>query len=265
MEILFFSLAGACIIYFIIIAAYSGITTSFCGIWLCLAAIFLLMGCFNHRNSEKKGGMPRKLPVFVYTSFIIALLIFSYTMYLVTSAAAGRPELGADYVVVIGDRIYEDSLSASLKARLDRALLYHEESPRTVFVLSGGQAEGDPVPEALAMYNYLFLKGMPEHNMLIEMDSASTEESIVYSMRVIREANDRRNAVVLPFLRKDMEELRTGIITSDHNLYRSLRYARTADYPSPEGIGTKTDIVMFPHECVREACAIVWDYLTGRL
>ena len=265
MEVLLFAMAGACIIYFVIIAAYSGIATSFCGIWLCLAAIFILMGCFRHRSQEHKGSLPQFLPVFVYTSLILALGIFSFIMYLVTSTALEKPKEDADYVVVLGDRIYDTGLSASLIERLDRAYEYYLGHGSTVFILSGGQIGSDPVPEALAMYNYLHLKGMPERNMRIEMDSEDTEESIAYSLQLIKDAELKRNHTVLPFLRRDMEELKTGIITSDHNLYRSLRYARSAGYPDPGGIGTKTDIVMFPHECVREACIIVLEYLTGRL
>ena len=65
-------MAGACILYFMLIAAYSGISTSYIGIWLCLAAVFILMGFFGRKRERKREGMPRMLPVFIYTTFFMA-------------------------------------------------------------------------------------------------------------------------------------------------------------------------------------------------
>ena len=258
MELIFFSMAGACILYFMLIAAYSGISTSYIGIWLCLAAVFILMGFFGRKRERKREGMPRMLPVFIYTTFFMSMFIFALTMYLVTADARRKPVERADYVVVIGERIFEDGISNSLRLRLDRAYEYYTQNPDTVFILSGGQKEGDPVPEALAMYNYLFLKGVPEKNMLMEMSSTNTRENIYFSHRVIERDLKRHG-------REWNEDISTAILTSDFNMYRSLRYAGRAGYIDPGGIGTRTDMVMFPHECVRESCAIVAGYLMGEL
>ena len=163
MEIIFFSMAGICAIYFIIIVAYSGISTPFCGIWLILAAVFMMMGAFRARSHAKKGSMPRRLPIFVYTSFMMALCIFGATMYLVVSGTRQRPEGGLDYVVVVGDRVYDEGISNALSLKLDRA----------------------------------------------------------------------------------------------------MRYARETGYPEVYGISTDTDPILYPHECVKESCALVGDILTG--
>ncbi len=257
MEVIFFSLAGACIIYFIIIVIYSGIATSFCGIWLALAAVFILMGCFQAGRLRRKGGMPRKLPIFIYTSFVMAVGIFAATMYLVVSATDKRAEDGMDYVIVVGDRVFDTGISTALRLKLDRAYEYYLDNEDTIFVLSGGQTEGDPVPEAMAMYNYLYLKGVPEANMLIEMSSVVTRQNIVYSGSVIDRDLKRHHRGL------ERSDLRVGILTSDFNMYRALKYARTEGYGYICGISTSTDLVLYPHECVRESCALVMDFLKG--
>lgn len=265
MELIMFSLAGICFIYFIIIVAYSGISTAYCGIWLLLAAVFIVMGCFRARSRGRKDGMPRRLPIFVYTSFVLAMVVSIAAMSLVISGRERRTEADLDYVVIVGDRVFADGISTALRLKLDRAVQYFVENRRTILVLSGGQQEGDPVPEALAMYNYLRFRGVPEQNMVMEMDSENTRENIRFSLDIIEQDLQRRNRDVLPGLRRESEDLRIGILTSDFNMYRSMRYARKDGYPEVYGISTRTDLVLYPHECVRETCALVGDMLTGRL
>lgn len=263
MEIIFFSMAGICAIYFIIIVAYSGISTPFCGIWLILAAVFMMMGAFRARSHAKKGSMPRRLPIFVYTSFMMALCIFGATMYLVVSGTRQRPEGGLDYVVVVGDRVYDEGISNALRLKLDRAADYFLHDPGTVLVLSGGQKDGDPVPEALAMYNYLRLKGIPDASLLMEMSSEHTRENIELSLYVIEHDIEQRNSGLPPGRKRKLEDMEIGILTTDFNMYRAMRYAREAGYPEVYGISTDTDPILYPHECVKESCALVGDILTG--
>ena len=79
--------------------------------------------------------------------------------------AASPQEPGLDYVIVLGARVKEHTISDSLKKRLDRAIDYAQKNPDTYLVLSGGKGKDEPVSEAQAMYQYLVYNGVrPEQH-----------------------------------------------------------------------------------------------------
>lgn len=265
MEALFFLLSVACIVYFVVIVLYSGITTAFCGVWIFLAAVFAMMGYFCIHRGKNEGGLPKRLPVFVFTSFGLFAAIFAFTMNMVVKEAKKIPEQGLQYVIVLGAKVNPDGLSKSLKNRLDRAYAYYLENPRTKLILSGGQGSDEVVPEALAMYNYLHLRGVPEENMRIEMFSTSTAENIRFSKAEI-EADLLRRLPGSPKPRKEEEALpRVGIITSDFHVMRAAGIARKQGFAEVSGISAPTDSLLFVHMCVRECAAIIKDYIVGNL
>lgn len=65
---------------------------------------------------------------------ILCILVF------LGAATPGKANL--DYVIVLGARVKEHTVSNSLKKRLDRAIVYAEENPYTILVLSGRQGAG---------------------------------------------------------------------------------------------------------------------------
>ena len=259
METIFFLLSVACIVYFLVIVAYSGLSTSFCVVWVLLAGIFALMGYFCVRSRALKGGLPKRLPIFVFTSFFLAVALSAFIMNLVVKEAVKKPQPGLTYVVVLGARVYPDRLSNTLKKRLDRACAYYMENPETIFVLSGGRGKDEVVPEALAMYNYLHLQGIPEQNMLIEIASTDTLENIENSGRLITEDRNRHRGSYHP------KEVSIGILTSDFHVMRAVAIAKKLGFQHVSGIAAPSDSLLFLHSCVRECAAVVKDYLMGNL
>lgn len=252
MSVVCYILAALSLGYFGLICLYSGISTDFCGVWILIALIFLLMGFFVRREKKDRDGMPKRFPIFIYTTFVLlavsGLVIFGF----IVSYGTAESEDGCDYVIVIGDRIYDDGISTTLKKRLDLACDYAERNPDTVFVLSGGTDSGDTFPEALAMYNYLTIKGIPEDRMLLEAESDSTKQNIVYSLAIIDD--DLRTRMIPP-------PIVVGVLTSDFHIFRTRKIAEKI---YPEGlrpIVAKSDPVLFPHQCVRECCAVFRDHI----
>lgn len=187
MEILFIFAAAICILYFVLIVAYSGIGTSFCFIWLFFAALCGAMSFFSVYLGDHRHCLPKRGIVFISTTLVLGIMTMAVIMGLMAHAAYVPEQKNLDYVIVLGARVYPDKMSVSLKNRLDKAYEYHLENPETKFVLSGGQGDNEYLPEAVAMYNYLHLKGMPEDNMILEMFSTSTTENIAFSMIAIDE------------------------------------------------------------------------------
>lgn len=259
MEAIFFLLSVACIVYFIVIAAYSGLGTAFCGVWVFLAALFAVMGYFCIHRERSAGSLPKRLPVFVFTSFGLGVLLFAFIMNLVVQEAIKPAQPRLSYVVVLGAKVYPDRISKSLKNRLDRACAYYRENPRTKFILSGGQGRDEVVPEALAMYNYMHLQGVPEQNLLIEMSSQNTVENIRFSARVMEA--DKRSHYVSTW----PNPMQVGILTNDFHVMRAVRIAKKQGYQNVSGIAAPSDSLLFLHMCVRECAAVVKDCVMGNL
>ncbi|MDO4439107.1 MAG: YdcF family protein [Eubacteriales bacterium] len=259
MEAIFFLLSILCLVYFVIIVAYSGIGTAFCGVWIFFAAVLAMMGYFSMRKINKVGSLPKRLPVFVFTSFVLGVIVFSVIMNFVIKESRKAEKPGLNYVVVLGAKVYPDGISKSLKKRLDKAYEYHLENPDTIFVLSGGQGSDEVVPEALAMYNYLHLKGIPEEKLLIEMNSRNTLENIVFSKKQIDMDRKKHYYSAYP------DPLSIGILTSDFHVMRAVKIAKKQGYKNVYGIAAPSDSILFVHMCVRESAAIIKDYLMGNL
>lgn len=254
MNIVFFLASALCLGYFLLIVLYSGTGTDFCGIWIAIALVFLLMGIFHSIEKKDRNGMPKRFPVFVDTSFVLLFLICSVILVNVARYAALEDTEGCDYLIVIGERVYEDGISSTLKKRLDRARIYAEDNPGTILVLSGGTDTGDALPEALAMYNYLALLDVAEDRMLIEAESDTTAENLAKSMEIIDK--DLNVRMVPP-------PIMIGILTSDYHIYRTLKTAEDICGDGIYPVTAESDPILFAHQCIRECAALIRDHLTG--
>jgi uncharacterized SAM-binding protein YcdF (DUF218 family) len=74
-----------------------------------------------------------------------------------------------------------------LRDRLDHALGLYEDGLTRRIVLTGGRQAGDRFTEATAGYNYLRARGVPDEDLLKEVDGHSTWESLAASARFLVE------------------------------------------------------------------------------
>lgn len=267
-------MAVLCIVYYIVIIIYSGITTSFSLIWPFFSILSLFLAfCWNSWEKHK-GRLPLWVPVSAATVCCAGILVFMAVEILVFAGVAARDTSGLDYVIVLGARVKETGLSKSLKNRLDKAIQYLDENPGTVLVLSGGQGGDEPVSEASAMRDYLVYNGVKEKQLILESRSSSTVENIAYSRVAIEEdqAGKKERIQNNPVFMEpgDYEEvpdkpLKIGVLTSDFHVYRAQKIAEKWGIPDIYGISSKTDPVLFLHFCVRECAAILKDKLVGNM
>ncbi|MBS4206851.1 YdcF family protein [Bacillus sp. FJAT-50079] len=85
------------------------------------------------------------------------------------------------YAIILGAKVNGETPSLSLQYRLDAALQYAEKHPHVTFILSGGQGPGEFITEAEAMKIYLMEHGINEERMLLEKQSTSTYENLLFS------------------------------------------------------------------------------------
>lgn len=189
-SVIFGILSIVCLAYFAVIAVYSGIKTSAIWIWVMLAVFFFLLsqGASFYRRHKKQ--IPLWIPVSLITLCIAGLAVFIVLQVLIFGGMLKNTPDRLDYLIVLGAKVREDDISASLKRRLDKVIRYVEEHPDTKLVLSGGQGEGEPTTEAYAMAEYLRYNGVTPEQMLLEVYSTNTKENMICSKALI---DDQRN------------------------------------------------------------------------
>ena len=170
-DMILLGLAIICTAYFMVIVFYAGMGTSFAFIWLFFAAlcVFLVYGKWYYRKNMDR--IPQWVPVSIVTTCIAGVVIMAALCIMVFMGAAASEERDLDYVIVLGARVKEHTVSNSLKKRLDKAIEYAEKNPETYLVLSGGKGPDEPVSEAQAMYQYLVYNGVRPSQLLLEEHS----------------------------------------------------------------------------------------------
>ena len=135
-DMILLGLAIICTAYFMVIVFYAGMGTSFAFIWLFFAAlcVFLVYGKWYYRKNMDR--IPQWVPVSIVTTCIAGVVIMAALCIMVFMGAAASEERDLDYVIVLGARVKEHTVSNSLKKRLDKAIEYAEKNPETYLVLS---------------------------------------------------------------------------------------------------------------------------------
>lgn len=289
-------ISGAlCLIYFVAIMVFSGPGTSFAFIWLVMALVFGLAASGKIVGRLSGAGLPLSVRVSAATLFVTGLVVFVIVEILIFTGVAQTDPKGLDYVIVLGAKVQTEGISKSLKMRLDKAIQYGEDNPDTIFVLSGGKGEDEPVAEAEAMYDYMVYNGVPKERLLMELQSTSTVENIAYSRLVIENDLARRKEEEIRQRRRERLEqmipagpegrprlfggigpgdlaieapdkpVQIGVLTSNFHLFRAVQIGRKWGIPDIQGIAAPSELWMMPHFCVRECAAILKDKLMGNM
>ena len=172
---------------------------------------------------------------------LAVLLYFGVTFAQVYRASRHDGARAADAIIVLGAAQYDGVPSPVLQDRLDHALGLYEEGLAPRIVLTGGRQEGDRFTEATSGYNYLRARGVPDEDLLKEVDGHSTWESLAASARFLRD-----------------RDLTTVVLVSDG--YHSYRVEAIAEElgldatvsPSESRLGTASEL----RQLARESLAV---------
>jgi uncharacterized SAM-binding protein YcdF (DUF218 family) len=95
----------------------------------------------------------------------------------------------ADVILVLGAAEYRGKPSPVLQARLDHALELYEQGLAPYLLTTGG-AGGDPVfTEGEVGRAYLTKQGVPSEKILVEPAGATTAQSVVAAVEIMRRMN----------------------------------------------------------------------------
>ena len=151
-----------------------------------------------------------------------------------------------NYAIILGAKVNGEIPSLSLRYRLDAALDYANKYPHVQLVLSGGQGAGEDISEAESMRRYLVENGIDEDRLLIESNSTSTYENMLFAQELLPPSVQA-----------------VTIITSDYHLERSKIIARSLDLQA-DVVSAKTPRVVEKRLRFRERLALIKTAIVGK-
>ena len=232
--LIFAVLAVLCVVYSGMVLA-TGSGTSFFLVWIGLAVLFFLFGYSIRKSFWKK--VPRLVKGICIAVVAVGFTAFFIVEGCIISQMNEKGEVGLDYIIVLGAQVRESGPSVVLKYRLDEAVEYLEDNPKTICIVSGGQGANEPYSEAEGMAQYLKEQGIDASRILLEDKSLNTEQNMEYSKALIKDGAS------------------VGIITNDFHLFRAKQIARKYGLDNICGIAAKSTPVYLPNNMLREFLA----------
>lgn len=152
-----------------------------------------------------------------------------------------------EYAIVLGAKVKKGNIpSLSLQYRLESALAYAIENPHVKLVLSGGQGPDEDIEEAVVMKNFLLENGIAKDRLIVEDQSTSTYENLLFSQELLPDNVDS-----------------VTIITSDYHLHRAKLLAQKLDWKA-DVVAAETPKVVEAKVRFRERLALLKTYIVGK-
>lgn len=190
-----------------------------------------------------------KIP-FTYLSIVLGYLLMNFIIFLTATLLYQfyYPKYNQDFLIVLGAGLINgERVTPLLTKRIDRAILfYHTQRTKSghplKLIMSGGQGADEKVPEAVAMKQYACEQGVPESDVLLEANSATTYENMRFSKELIEQSA--------------VNDPKAIFVSNNYHIFRAGIFARQAKL-SAEGIGCKTALYYLPNATLREFAAIL--------
>lgn len=200
-----------------------------------------------HRILHKGGIFLKRIIFALLFILIILVLIFYWLDYEMNAALKNEADGSNDYVVILGAKVKPGGIpSQSLKNRLDAAVDYLQKYPSVKAIVTGGQGADEDRTEASVMADYLIEHGIAEDRVLLEDQSTTTYENLLFAKKLLPE-----NTTSITIISNDFHLKRATILARKLGLKADVVAA-----PTPKVINTKSRI--------RERLAIIKAYTRGQ-
>ena len=241
----FLLLGLLCLLYGItVFLVQSG--SKFYVVWFAGFVFFLLLSAMTFFRLFGKIPLPvRIIGIGILT---LGFLYFLFTQFLILNHFADRAPDHLDYLLVLGAQVHKDRPSVVLQYRLDTAVEYLNANPDTVCIVSGGQGENEPMPEAEGMKKYLVEKQISPDRIILENKSRNTIENILFSKELLKNEN-----------------CTVGILTNNFHTYRSVALGKKQLKNPIYGIAAPSNPRYLPNNMLRETVGITKDVLLGNM
>lgn len=188
-----------------------------------------------------------KIALLLFALILLAALIVFAVVSANIVASSFTSDIDDSTVVVLGCRVRKDGPSLMLSERINAAYRYLTDNPENVCILSGGKGSDEPISEARCMFECLTEMGISPDRLILEEESTSTYENLLFSKIIISERN--------------LNE-RITVITNDFHMYRAMLLSeelRLDSYRFP----ARTNYMFYPTYFVREICGVIYYFIFG--
>ncbi len=118
-------------------------------------------------------------------NILICILLFIIVFALIILLFPNNHNLiDYDYLIVLGNKLVNNSMSDILKNRLD-LLIDCFNKTKSKIIVSGGITNNNSISEADVMKNYLIENGVDERQIIIEDKSKTTIENIINCKEIV--------------------------------------------------------------------------------
>ncbi len=112
----------------------------------------------------------------------LALLLWLIAVFAwIWAGAEEAPDAQAEYAIVLGAAVDGDVPSPVFAARIDHAVDLWRQERVAHIIFTGGLADGDTVSEAAAAQSYALTKGVRQDAIILEDQSRTTMENLVFA------------------------------------------------------------------------------------
>ncbi len=173
--------------------------------------------------------------LFLLLSFLLSVFLYRFN----------RPNQNQDFIIVLGSGLLGDQVPPLLARRLDAGIAFYQAQRKSArppkIIVSGGQGANETISEAEAMKQYLIRSHIPDEDILLENQSTTTYENLLYSKRLMGQGTGTASCV---------------FVTNDYHAFRAGVYADQVGLQG-EGICCKTAAYYLPVALIREWIAIL--------
>ena len=173
--------------------------------------------------------------IYMYIMLIVYYIVALWIVYVITLIINGinLPTKKIDYIIVLGCGLMKDKVTPLLASRVDKAIEISKKNPNAKIIMSGGQGEDELCSEAEAMKKYAIARGVEEDRIILEDQSTSTYENLVFSTRLMG------------------SHKKVAIVTTRYHLLRALIMSRKIGLKAI-GYGAKTKFYFSLNALIRE-------------
>ena len=143
-----------------------------------------------------KRRMRLKLRFLAVMLLTLAVAYLAAVTMLVVSHARKDEAQAADAIVVFGAAEYAGKPSPVYRARLDHAFSLFQRGLAPIVIVTGGAGNDPHFTEGQVGRDYLFARGIPEHQLIAETQGADTQQSARRVSNIMR-ANGMKSCVAV--------------------------------------------------------------------
>ncbi|HHU60778.1 MAG TPA: YdcF family protein [Natronincola sp.] len=177
--------------------------------------------------------------IYAYLSFCFLFTLYIFALYTITNLLnlIKVPWKKYKYIVVLGSGLKDGmEVTPLLAGRVNKGIEAHRQNEGSVLILSGGIGRDEKIPEGEAMKNYALQQGVAKSNILVECQSTTTRENLLFSQAIIEELGEEGNILV---------------VTTRYHVLRALLLAKNLGIKC-DGRGSKTKLYFSINALVRE-------------